>query len=481
MENSPNIAIEPPDSRGLRQVSADGEIVGSAWSLNGARRILRGLGYPRDINMEDEALISWRGGDSKTWPDHSSRRRATIAFMMAGLIASMALVVTIGMPDALRGLTFAGRVTGFLFVFAGLIQGLAASAVLDHWGKRRVRFSGAVVLLGALIAVAINSLLLLLWLQELEYTPYILAYAPLWCWSLGALWLLVREKTWMGIPHPRSFAAGITATAVIAGANLTYSSIYQPASQPMLVSLEARFGKPALDSRTSFIDLPLILHARNKGKVPAYIISNDYSVYGHIAKLSEVSSGLKDTKGVMENESGASRYTDEPENETINAGQFISPGWPLDPGEEYTAQKMIHIPLTAKYDTLEVYSSLTLMRKDRGRINEWEFPYPHLSWEKDEGRFYCPPDSCGESLIYHGEVQHNNNIINVTRRPRYVTSWWSLTPEDSSTETNISSFSFQPKDAIDMTEMRREMDRYGVANVYAEVLIPFAELNGLAN
>ncbi|CAM5487795.1 hypothetical protein SALBM311S_08590 [Streptomyces alboniger] len=167
--------------------------------------------------------------------------------MMAGLLGSLVLLVVIGTPDALGGLTFAGRVTGYLFMLAGLVQGVSALAVLDFWGKRRLRFSGAAVLLGALIALAVDSLLMFLWLQETEYTPYLFAYFPLWCWSLWALWLLVREKTWRGIPHPKSFAAGITVTAVIAGASLAYSSMYQPASQPLLFSLEAKFGKPTVD------------------------------------------------------------------------------------------------------------------------------------------------------------------------------------------------------------------------------------------
>ncbi|MFF8969117.1 hypothetical protein [Streptomyces sp. NPDC014995] len=476
MENGPKVTVEPPDRRGLREVSVGGETVGSAWSLKGLRRILRRLGYPGDVNVKDGTFIRWLGGDSRTWPDQPVKRRITIAVMMAGLLGSMVLLVVIGMPDVLRGLTFAGRVTGFLFVFAGLIQGLAASAVLDYWGKRRVRFSGAAVLLGALIALATNSLLLLLWLQEMEYTRYLLAYFPLWCWSLGALWLLVREKTWTGIPHPKGFAAGITATAVIAGANLVYSSMYQPASQPLLVSLEAKFGKPTVDPRTSFVELPLTLHARNKGKVPAYIISDDYSVYGHMVKLSKTSSGLQDTKKAMEDESDAARYASGAATETLSAGRFLSIGSSLEPGEEYTAERLVRLPATADYEALEVYFSLGLIRKDRGRISEWEFPYPHLSWEKDEGRFYCPPRDCGESLIYHSKVQHNNNIINVTRRPRYVTTWWTITPEDSAVSTSISSFSFQPKGTIDEAESKREMDRYDVTNVYAEAMVPFAAL-----
>ncbi|MFI5567734.1 hypothetical protein ACIA6T_10320 [Streptomyces sp. NPDC051740] len=481
VENFSNVTVEPPDDRGLRRVRAGEEIIGSAWSQKDLRRILRRQGYPKEMDVEDGTFIRWRGGDSRTWPDHSVKRFITIVLMIVGLLGSMALLVAIGMPDALGGLTFAGRVTGYLFVIAGLIQGLAALAVLDYWGKRRMRFSGAVVLLGALITLTTGSLLMLLWLQEREYTPYLLAYFPLWCWSLGALWLLVREKTWTGVPHPKSFAAGVTATVIVASANLAYSSMYQPASRPMLVKLEAKFGEPATDSRNSFIEIPLTLRAQNKGKVPAYIISDDYSVYGHEVKLSRASDGLKDVKEAMEDESDAARFASGPRTETVTAGRFLSPGFPLESGEEYTAEKLVRVPKEAEYDALEVYFSLSLMRKDRGRIDTWEFQYPHFSWEKKEGRFYCPPSDCEESLIYHGKVQHNNNIVNVTRRPRYVTAWWSLTPEDSAASFSISSFRFQPKSQIDEKESRLEVDRYGVVNFYAEAMTPFAALTERGN
>jgi hypothetical protein len=476
MKNEPEIVVEPPDDRGLREVSAGGKTVGSAWSLRELRRILRGLGYPKDMNVADGAFILWRGWDSQTWPDRPITRRITMALMMAGLIGSMVWLVVLGIPDALEGLTFAGRVAGFLFVIAGLVQGVAAIAVLDFWGKRRGRFSGATVLLGALIALAAASLLMFLWLQEIEYTRYLLVYFPLWCWSLWALWLLIRAQTWRGIPHPRSFAAGITATAVIAGANLAYSSLYQPASHPLLISLEAKFGKPTMDPRNSFVEVPLTLRARNIGKVPAYIISDDYSVYGHVAKLSRESGGLKDLKTAMEDETDAARYTNVPEEKTISAGHFYSIGNWLEPGAAYTAERLIHVPATANFNALEAYFSLGVLRRDRGRINEYEFAYPHLSWKKDEGRFYCPPRECGESLIYHGRVRHNNNIINVTRRPRYVTTWWSVTAEDSAVSSSISSFSFKPKQYIDEKENEREGKRYGVAYEYAEAVIPFASL-----
>lgn len=476
MENRPKVVVEPPTSRGLREVKIGGETVGSAWSLRGLRKILSRHGYPEDMDVEDRTSVCWRAGGSQTWPDRPMKRHATIALMVAGLLGSMALLTVVGAPDALGALTFAGRATGFLFMLAGSVQGVAASAALDYWGKRRLKLSGPVILLGVLITLATSSLLLFLWLQETEYTDYLLAYFPLWSWSLWALWLLLREKAWRGLPHPKSFAIGVTATAVIASANLTYSAVYQPAASPLLFRLEAKFGKPEMDTERSFMHLPLTLRAKNVGKVPAYIITDFYSVYGHLTKFSSTDNGLKDLRKAMEEESDAGLYVSRPEYKTISTGRFYSVGQWIEPGGEYTAERLIRIPMTAKFDAVEALFMLDLMRKDRGRIDEGEFSTAHFSWDKGEGRFYHPPGEYGDNLIYHGRVRHNNNMINVTRRPRYVTSVWSADSEGSVAYSSISSFSFNPEDRPDEREEMRELERYGVVSVYGESLIPFAAL-----
>ncbi|MER6612085.1 hypothetical protein [Streptomyces xantholiticus] len=479
--NKPRVVVEPPDSRGLRQVSTGGKPVGSAWSLQGLRKVLSRLGYPEDLDVEDRSSISWLGGDSGTWPDRTWRRRSTIALMMAGLLGSMALLVVVGIPDAIGALTFAGRVTGFLFAFAGVAQGVAALAALDYWGKRQLKLSGAVILLGAFIALATNGLLLFMWLQEREYTPYVLTYLPLWCWSLWALRLLVREKAWRGVPHPKQFAAGVTATTLLAAANLAYSALYQPTSAPVLFDLNVKFGTPQLDIERPIIHVPVTFRARNSGQIPAYITSDGYGIYGVSAKHSSDGSGLLEWRKMMDATSDGSkvgRYVKSPTRETISAARFYGPGNWLEPGEQYTQERVIQVPKSAKYDTLEADLTLTLMRKDRGRIDE-EFASPHYSWHKSDRQFYCPPVECVDQIINRGRVLHNNNIINVTRQPRYVISYYGWTGSNAELQSYV--LSYEPRDVLSFSEEmaeedKRERKRYGVAEAKAMAAVPFAQL-----
>ncbi|MFF8844177.1 hypothetical protein ACF08N_15895 [Streptomyces sp. NPDC015127] len=482
MTSRPKVIVGPPDSRGLREIAIGGTKVGSAWSLHDLRKVLSHIGYPRDMDVEDRKSVYWREADSGTWPDRVWRRRTTMALMMTGLFGSMLLLAVVGSPDAVGALTFAGRITGFLFVLLGGVAGVAALAVLDFWGKRQLHISGAIVLIGTLIALATNSLLLFLWLQEREYTRYLFAYFPLWCWSLWALWLLIREKAWRGTPYPKRFAAGVAATTLLAGVNFAYSTMYQPTSSPALFRLKAEFGTPRIDPGLDIIHLPLALEVKNTGKVPAYIINDNYSVHGLLGDFSEGTGGLKERKKAMEGGDDVARYSRIPQKYALSAGLFYGPGAWLEPGEEYREEKLVQLPRYAGFDAIQADLTVELMRKDRGKVDLDELLVPHPSWKNKEGDFYCPPAKCGEYVTYRAPIRHNNNLINVTRRPVYVTSIWSVTHDDSYSATFVSSsLDFVPKVAPRGVvgaekENKRERERYGVLTVDAQAVVPFAEL-----
>ncbi|MGW0582113.1 hypothetical protein ACWD25_40700 [Streptomyces sp. NPDC002920] len=496
MSIRPWVIVEPPDSRGLRRVSIGGEIAGGAWSLRDLRKILGRHGYPEEIDMEDRASVCWRGGDSSMWPDRAWRRRTTIVLMMAGLLASMVLnACVIGWPDALRALTFAQRITGVLFVLSGVVLGAASLAVLDYWGGREFKFSGAVVLLGVLIALATDSLLIFMWLEEREYTPYLLAFIPLWCWSVWALCLLVQNESWREVPKPKQFAAGVISTALLTGVSLAYSTMYQPVSAPLHLRLEVELGKPREDRNDSFIQIPMKLYMKNTGAIPVYIVNDGYAVIGRSFDYSTdggmVDGNMTDDPMVKEwvssvNASGnvvdAERHVSPREDAAISSGHFYGPSKTLSPGEEYVREKIVQLPESADYDSIEAELSVAYMRKDRGKIDLSEFAQPRHSWDKEEGQYYCPKSElgCTPEIIYRGGVRHSSSIINVTRKPRFVTAYWlpKMPPE-----FNISSFSYKEFKYASSGERKelerereREFERYGASTANANSVISFAEL-----
>ncbi|MFG2134191.1 Yip1 family protein [Streptomyces sp. NPDC048751] len=472
MRTQPWVIVEPPDERGLRAVTIHEKTVGYAWSLRGMRKILKRLGYPEGMDLEDQTSICWRGGGSGTWPDRPWRRRTTITLMMVGLLGCMALLIDVGIPDAFGALTFAQRITGCLFILSGVIQGVAAFAAIDYWGIRRLRFSGALVSLGVIIAISTNGLFLFMWLQEREYVPYVRAFLLIGSWSLWALYVIIRYKPWTGIPHPKRFAAGVFATALIATVNFAYSAMYQPSSVPTLVEMKVEFGKSQPDPYLPFVHLPVKFHVKNVGAVGAYFINSDYSINERSAEYSSVTTKkMKDWKEIAEAGEDYDIYARHPEFVTIKTGQPWEPGYWLDAGEQAHWEYVVELPQNTSYDMIEAVLSVDLMRRDRGKIDYDEFSTAHFSWDKED-RYYCGSKDCGEYILYRGLVKHNNNVVNVTRKPRYVAALWSW----DSTDYFVSSYNFGKKEDFDEEETSRERDRYGLMSLTTNAVVPVAAL-----
>ncbi|MFG2865457.1 hypothetical protein [Streptomyces sioyaensis] len=61
----PPVVVHPL-SEGMRRVTVRSEMVGRARGLADVREFLRRAGL-EDPDLEDPALIEWRGGDSGVW------------------------------------------------------------------------------------------------------------------------------------------------------------------------------------------------------------------------------------------------------------------------------------------------------------------------------------------------------------------------------------------------------------------------------
>ncbi|MEU3844240.1 hypothetical protein AB0E88_29975 [Streptomyces sp. NPDC028635] len=474
MSIRPWVVVEEPDDRGLRRVTVGGSAAGNVWSLRELRRLLDRLGYP-DVDVGDPASVCWRGGDSGTWPDRPLGRRTTMAVMMAGLIASGILNAIIGWPDASGALTFAQRITGAVLVLTGLVQWAGAALAPDHWGRRQLRASGGIILLGAVIALATDSLLFLLWLEEKEVTPYLFAFLPLGCWAVWACVLLIREKSWTGLPHPNKFVAGFYATALLSAVSLAYSTLYQPTTAPLRFSLAAEFGRARLDRSLPFVQVPLKLSVKNTGEVSVYVIVSDITVYGRSASYSaqgdaseqEWKESLRD-----EGEEDAERHVDRLSYRRLSSKRLYEPGDVLEAGQEDTIEHVFQMPRDVPYDLLDVDLQITYMRKDRGRIDVEHFRRPYKSWSHP--RYACRAGDCAgqDTLTYLARVRHDNNLVNVTRAPLYVTAFWSPA---AGPVYSVSSFHFTGG-YIDFAAEKRELRKFGIATRHATAEISVAEL-----
>lgn len=466
----PRVVVEPPDKRGLRSVRLGDRVVGAAWSARELREILVREGFPADMDLDDRALICWREAGSDTWPDRGRTRLTTAAFMAAGLVLSGAVLIIVGSEDAFGALTFASRVTGFLFFLAGLLQLAAALAVRDYWGKRNMRYSGLLVLVGVLIALQVHTMLLTLWFEEREFTPWVFTYMPLSLWAVWGTWVVVREKAWQGIPHPKKVAAGVLATALLAAANFAYSAAYQPYAAHVQVTLSAEFGKPELDPREPVIHVPVTFSLQNTGKVPVNVISSVFWVHGRTSEFSEDAQSLAGTKDDVEVGVDTELHAGVPKWHMLSTGLIVDPGDWFDPGTGQVEDIVVQVPKGADYESLEIDGVVTVLRKDRGRVDD-AFVDARYSWEDGATSMVECPQECGDYVIYMGRLTHNNNIINVTRKQRYAVAI-RLLGEDSDMYAAVSPLNDHGK--VSGWNLDPE-DKYGVERILTgTVVIPFA-------
>ncbi|MFE4258111.1 hypothetical protein [Streptomyces sp. NPDC056883] len=401
----------------------------------------------------------------------------TTAVLVAGLLGSMVLLISVGNVDAFAAPTFAGRITGVLFVLAGFTEGISAIAALDYGGKREWRYSGATVLVGTLITLASNAIFLWMWFEVREYgTPLLPVFVTLTVWSLWGIWLLFNEKAWKGFPSPKGFAVGVTLTAVFTGANLAYSSMYQPSAALTRIDGTADFGKPVVVQ--DMIHLPVTFQVRNSGTIPVYVLHSLFSVSGEQYKFTGPEYGTVKRpmwQEDLENDQDVDLYSKSPVSILISTGYFVNPGAWLGPGDKISLVKVVHIPRIAPYQTIYAKTRVVTMRRDRGDFRTFEVKNDY-SWNSTHGvSEECEKPPCDGRVRFQTYVRNVNNIINVTRTPRLLTAFWWMKGDgnDSDVHANIRSRNADGNLSSKFEDNRR----YGVeAYESGAIALPFQTL-----
>ncbi|MEU3599798.1 hypothetical protein ABZ714_13880 [Streptomyces sp. NPDC006798] len=349
----------------------------------------------------------------------------------AGLAVAAVLLLWIGRADVLGAPTFAGRLTGLLFVLFGVLAAAGTVASFDYWDRRRFRYSGPIVLAGVLSAFITTSLLCLLWLPRTEFTPHSFVFIPLWFWSLWALWLLGRHRAWEGIRHPKGFTAGLTVTALATAVNLGYTTVYQPHFAPVALAVDTAFGTPVADPVKPVIHLPLTITVRNPGTVPAYALETRYRVLG---RTSDFHSDLRsespeEWQSDLSTTTEREGYADRAEFYSVNSGSFIPAGETLQPKEKRVKETVVQISRDADFNEIVALAEVSLLRHDRGRLGSG-FSTAQASWAQAEGEKDLV--ACGQCqyFAHYGTLSPATYVAAVTRHQRYLTTWIELDDTD---------------------------------------------------
>ncbi|MFE5675944.1 hypothetical protein ACFQ7B_37815 [Streptomyces erythrochromogenes] len=441
----------------MRKVVIDGKSKGKVWSHHELQKVLHRAGVP------PEAAITWRGGNCTVWPAHSWGRRLTGAVMAAGFLATAAMCAWIGMKDSFDALTFAGRVTGFVFLFMAAVELVAFAAGFDYWRKRKLRYSGPALLFGALVELFVGAVLLMMFFASKGRPAYalcLLLWAGLIVCASWSLWMLYRRRVWKALRYPGRIAVGAIVSTVLVITNLAYTQIYLPSISRTLVQGTAEIGRPSLNKEGTKMYLPVRLHLKNSGEVPVHILGSIYWIHTRLAS---------DPK---------EKYR------LLKPGELVKPpGQELSPGEEISEDVVAEIekPEDVDYEAVTAQVEAYAFRQDRMKLDAgYERSGKWRGKLEEEGKDNDPPSPIKdgkEYFRYQAPISQSSELLNLTRGRERVTVWWLYRPLPVVYVHVASPGDKSVFDLKDPKEHRQAVDRYGLAFVRGSLIqTPYPQL-----
>ncbi|MEU2424188.1 hypothetical protein ABZ619_24735 [Streptomyces sp. NPDC007851] len=347
--------------------------------------------------------------------------------MTLGLLASAAILFYIGANDTFGALTYGWRVTGILFVAAALIDLFGVLAAFDYWGKRVVRYSGAVLLVGVGIVVVTDSILLALQLRGGEFTALLLLWCGLALWAAWALWVLVHQKVWQGVPHPKNVALGVLTSGVVGVASLVYSQVYLPSSAPTHTIFKVSMGVPTMNEDGASLDVPVHFEFRNSASMRMYVVGSMWKLVGDAIKFSPAAAGVDVWKQEYLFGGGFYRHSLSSPVYIFGAGRGIAPGAWLDPGDDFSVDSLVNVPLKVGLTHIRAIGELSFIRGDKFTLGDRQIAVSWNPYSKNKEHLRDAPkwvaNPGDEWVRNYSRVYRSSEMLNMTMPASYVSAW----------------------------------------------------------
>ncbi|MFB7608616.1 hypothetical protein [Streptomyces gardneri] len=412
------------------------------------------------------------------------------AALLAGLLATALEFLFLGAEDVSDALTFAGRMTGVVFLAAMVLEVVALFAAVALLGDDGTQHSTALLAAGILVSLILNLVLLTIQLTGGGYTPYVWVWALLALWASWALW--EGRGMWGGVPRPRSFAAGVAVTAMLAIGNFGYTQVYQPHHSSALLTTSVEFASAMREGDKVVVTVRV--RTKNAGKVGVYVLGSLYQISGRRAQFVETARTKRDLFDDWgHRQRDLLRHTEVPENgyQLLAQGQYTGRSGlvvVLEPNSEVVTERVVHFPYGARYDVLGITANIVYLRRDRAKLTDDYGTSGRRLWLSDTNhQFGDPPPSwvAGPSEItyrFRSRIKHSNALLEHTRPPHYATLWWvgreplSESPFGPELTAVIGPEGMEGA-APTASEKRRMLDSYGLSNAPSGyVQRPLAEL-----
>lgn len=318
---------------------------------------------------------------------------------MTVLVGSAIVLGWFGVHDLFGDTGYAVRLRAAIMLAASLYVLFTATAMLSLLLRRVLEATEAalaIVITGTIVAAASGSLLLVYQLVSGDYTLW------LWVWlamtvsgCAVAAWLY---RNGAHVPYPKQFAAAVTITTFLAGANFAYSTLYQPAAQPVQVSVEVALGEPTFDAARTYASIPVKISFANTGNIGLHVLMSTYSVVGRRGHVAESDREQQQMNMAVQDFRPASKRTVLAGYDVLQSDRFVYEGTVFEPGDRTDAGRTVEVPLPTAYDALAVSAWVLVLRKDDVRLatdisrvhkTSWDSTGQHVvdapGWAADPG------------------------------------------------------------------------------------------------
>ncbi|WP_327252976.1 hypothetical protein [Streptomyces sp. NBC_01244] len=358
------------------------------------------------------------------------------AALLAGLFVTAVELMLFGAEDVGSALTFAGRMTGVVFLAAMLLESaafFAGVAVFEGGASRR---TAALLGIGILVSLVLNLALLTVQLADGGYTHYLWVWGLLVLWAFWALWW--EWDLWRGVSRPRGFAAGVVVTAMVAIGNFGYTQVYQPYVSTALLSTSVEFLSATHEREDDKVVVTVRLRTKNIGKVGVYVLGSLYQVSGRKPQFVATARTERELfQDWGERQRDLLRHTDVPKKgyQLLAQGQFTGRSGlvvVLEPGSEVVAERVLEFPYGAKYDLLGITANIVYLRKDRAKLTDNFGTSGRRLWVSNDTYHHygapAPPSWIAQpgeiTYRFRSRIKQSNSLLEHTRPPHYVTLWW---------------------------------------------------------
>ncbi|MEU7428170.1 hypothetical protein [Streptomyces sp. NPDC040750] len=345
------------------------------------------------------------------------------------LIMTAALLARFGIEDLSDALTYAGRITGAVLILLAGTSSLGAVAVVDHWLRRSFPHSGAVALIATVIALLANATLLIETFQGGDSTVYRVLWGLLTAgsaWAVFAVW-----RTSVVIPAPKRVAAAVIVSSAIAVATFGYQYLYQPYQRGAKPVVTMTVGKPVLNRDRKAFAVPVDIRLENHSDVGFYVLGTEFHAMGERVPLSGRDrlrqQWRTDAKqwSKLQDKHPLSRTEAYQPGELVAAQPWVPAGDWLEPGDAFSTQSLVKLPIDTPYDQLAFYATASLARKDRLRLASiLDDGYSWSGGKVPRWMKENPSQKGLDEVIYRGRVFESNAIASHTMDPRYLTLYW---------------------------------------------------------